>query len=335
LVLVAGWSVQEMQIVGICASGLYLLEWIVLKTWYAVSAHSKPRTEDRYDGDRAIALNTIAVVGLALLALAAELVLLNDGRSWSTASIGIPIPVVAATALLLWILPVSSLVDWYWVRPRRDGIVWQPICQLSDDLDRRKLLTRVLTWHRAAAVIWFGAGIALLCYYALSELSDGLGGDTFVGKFVQALNAPLSIVAFSLVGWSQGLLDFFRHFAGRGILRFGDFVRTNTSSGPFTGLVFEVSLEGPTVVNERGEVAHPSRGLVDPDRVNLQASSLSSHCPIPPQAGQIQICGSLDVDRKCQWGAGRLIPADPPQRPQARVVDKDHSRPAVRLSSLW
>lgn len=128
-----------------------LLWALVLNRSYAVTLGDQGRPDRRRQGDRAIAKQLlISYVG----PLGAVAVLRATG--WDDASGVGPFTgsevqaLLAVTSIMLLVWVASSHVDWYYIRPRIDGVVAEPPCRTSRE-DRWKGVTRKWYIHRTIA----------------------------------------------------------------------------------------------------------------------------------------------------------------------------------------
>jgi hypothetical protein len=64
-------------------------------------------------------------------------------------------------AVMLAVVVASSMLDWFYVRPRRDGQVWMPPC-VSGGLQRWERVTKTWLRHRTFAEIAFGVFFMLV-----------------------------------------------------------------------------------------------------------------------------------------------------------------------------
>jgi hypothetical protein len=135
----------------IVLAGVGLTWAIALNLLYAAKLGTRGRTERRMTGDRAIARQLLvsyvtpiaASIGLLLAAWELEL----DLDPFTTSEVQGLLGVAAAT-LVLWL--ASSHVDWYYIRPRVDGVLSDPPCRTSRDT-MWKGVTRNWYIHRAVA----------------------------------------------------------------------------------------------------------------------------------------------------------------------------------------
>jgi hypothetical protein len=154
----------------ICLAGLL---WVLLLNHaYGRKLGDKPRTSRRAKGDKAIA-RQVAISYITPSAIALAALAIGKGARPNFGVITITdIQVffaIASVMLLSWL--ASSHVDWYYIRPRIDGVVVAPPCQTSRDV-MWKGVTRKWYLHRAiASAVTGGAviAVALLVGIALGE----------------------------------------------------------------------------------------------------------------------------------------------------------------------
>lgn len=133
-----------------------------LNATYAQALGAKGRPARRRVGDRL----ATASVGLGfLLPLVVSCALRWTGQDPATTVWWFSAREVAALltglAVMFTIILLSSFVDWYYIRPRIDGIVWlRPPCRSSRE-DRWKRVTRRWYLHRGLASLSY-SGFALL-----------------------------------------------------------------------------------------------------------------------------------------------------------------------------
>jgi hypothetical protein len=90
---------------------------------------------------------------------------------------------------------LSSLVDWYYIRPRLDGVVWDPPCQAKTDREKAqwKRVTRRWYIHRGlAALAYFGfaVGVAAVIVVVLAE------HDPLVATVIGGISGIVSVLLF-------------------------------------------------------------------------------------------------------------------------------------------
>ncbi len=124
---------------------------LVLNHAYARKLGAQARTPRRMAGDRAIArqmlLSYLAPGVVAVVLLASGWDVATGVGPLSEAEVQALVGVVGVT-VVAWL--ASSHVDWYYIRPRIDGVVGEPPCRSSRDT-KWKGVTRKWYLHRTAA----------------------------------------------------------------------------------------------------------------------------------------------------------------------------------------
>jgi hypothetical protein len=161
---------------------------ITLNAGYAHALGKLGRSLRRIQGDHLVA--AYVGVGLAaplLSAVLAEVASVHPGIAfWGFRHLEIEALLTACGALLAVVL-VSSLVDWYYIRPRIDGVVCEPPCLASKDQKGPwKRVTRRWYIHRGLATfayILFAIAVAVIVLlmliredHAAAELIGGISG---------------------------------------------------------------------------------------------------------------------------------------------------------------
>jgi hypothetical protein len=177
-------------------AGPVLLWWMALNAAYAYSLRDRGRSSRRIYGDRWVARYLTFGLAVPLLLAAALLVAgyNQNPRIWDFSVNDTAALFIAPAALFVLILS-SSLVDWYYIRPRIDGVVGDPPCR-SSGYKNWKVPTRLWYLHR---------GLATLAY--------------FVFAFVIALVVMVMLVrehppVAGVVGGVGGLASLFLILAG-------------------------------------------------------------------------------------------------------------------------
>jgi hypothetical protein len=136
-------------------AALLAVHWVAMNATYAAALAGSGRSSgvdgqaDRRRHDRHVAAQAVGAVAVGAVA--------GIGGSWLQDSWlwhDRELLTVCAGALgaLAWTIYASSLVDWYYIRPRLDGIVREPPCRTSGD-EAWGNLSRLWYLHRALAEI--------------------------------------------------------------------------------------------------------------------------------------------------------------------------------------
>jgi hypothetical protein len=112
---------------SVVAAGLLFAWWLAWNLHYARSLASRGRSPRRVTGDRRVSLQ-VTVVLLVTLACALTAGLVPIDYLGTPAS-----PLACAAVVVLLLVYGSSVFDWYYIRPRLDGVVIHPPCQTSGD----------------------------------------------------------------------------------------------------------------------------------------------------------------------------------------------------------
>lgn len=171
---------------ALAIAGLALLPALTLNASYARALSGLGRPERRIIGDLWVA----RFIGIAfVLPALASVVLLAAGHNpaphfWDFDVTETSVLIVAPAVLFALIL-LSSLVDWYYIRPRIDGVVCDPPC-LSSGSDNWKRPTRRWFLHRGlvtVAYIIFALVVAMVLmlmlvseHAAAAGVIGGVGG---------------------------------------------------------------------------------------------------------------------------------------------------------------
>lgn len=220
----------------ICLAGL---AWaLLLNHLYARVLGDRPRTTRRSEGDRAIA-RQLAVSYVVPSLIAAGLIITGEGLRptvgvITTADIQVFLTVISLT-LLSWL--ASSHMDWYYIRPRIDGVVVPPPCQTSRDT-MWKGVTRKWYLHRAiASVVTGGAVIAVALVVATTLGEQWPKALAEVGGFA----AIFALGAFFLRGEWQNLSPTIQGIR-EPLYWLGDDLRYETDKWKVRGFVLHVSI---------------------------------------------------------------------------------------------
>jgi len=166
--------------------------------------------------------------------------------------------VAAVLSGVMVICFLSSLVDWYYVLPRRDGLIGPPPCKAPEE-SRWQRVTWFWSVHRLIAamavigsVYGLAVGVGLWLNSRNPELSNGIGGTVAV---------LLAVVTF----FGRRYLAYIAHvwhelFSPSPAL--GEHLETKVEGEPISGYVFNVSIERFDLLNEDDVITHVSHGDV-------------------------------------------------------------------------
>jgi hypothetical protein len=169
-------------------SAIALALAVALNAGYAHTLGKLGRSPRRIQGDHLVA--AYVGVGLAAPLIAAVLAHVAGVRPgiafWGFRHLEIEALLTSCGALFAVVL-VSSLIDWYYIRPRIDGVVCEPPCLASKDYKGPwKRVTRRWYIHRGLATfayILFAIAVAVIVLlmliredHAAAELIGGISG---------------------------------------------------------------------------------------------------------------------------------------------------------------
>jgi len=175
-------------VLAIWVSAIALTLAIALNAGYAHALGKLGRSPRRIQGDHLVA--TYIGVGLAAPLIAAVLAQVAGVRPgiefWGFRHLELEALLSACGALFAVVL-VSSLIDWYYIRPRIDGVVCEPPCLATKDHKGIwKRVTRRWYIHRGLATfayILFAIAVAVIVLLMLiredhtaAELIGGISG---------------------------------------------------------------------------------------------------------------------------------------------------------------
>jgi len=188
---------------------LLLVHWLVMDALYAASLDGRRRSAGEREGgpnrrrqDRRVCRQVVLAVAVGLLAGVGGR-WLGDLRLWHDREL--LSLCLGALAALAWVVFASSLVDWYYVRPRVDGIVCEPPCRSSGDA-RWGDLMRLWYLHRGLAEI-LGILAVIVAFSALVGALIAGGGTLPTGA---AVALPTG-AAGALVLLTQEAISTLRH----------------------------------------------------------------------------------------------------------------------------
>jgi hypothetical protein len=174
-----------------------LLLAVALNAGYAYSLHARGRPPRRRHGDRWVARYVAFGFGLPLVVAVVAHVAGYEPHIhvWDFSVAETSALAIDGGALFVLILP-SSLIDWYYIRPRIDGVVCEPPCRSSGS-ERWKRPTRWWYLHR---------GIVTLAYMVFALV---------IALVIMLMLARAHKTAATVVGGVGGLAGLLLIFAGR------------------------------------------------------------------------------------------------------------------------
>jgi hypothetical protein len=253
------------------------------------------------------------VVGLLVPAFAAWGVVIAGGTDFFVPPVkGAAANLLALAAVLIPLaMLVSSAVDWYLIRPWRDGVLGPPACQSSQHCGASRDYTMYWVMHRMTSECLVFASVALLLAditFVVADQTDSQGGQAVVG-FVSLVG--LGVWAAQEAGKVRAAINFVR-FPTPGV---GEWIAGRNELGPLNGFALDVSLDPglQLVAKPRG------RGAVDiaeadqsiPLRNRKSVRAIEPPEPVCPRGR----CQYWFPD--CEWG---LVPATEDEREEAARV---------------
>lgn len=274
--------------------GIALVSWLLFSLPYKrrLSKQKRSAREDDRLVDAQAAAIVLVVGASCLIALKAP------ARLWNFDELTVGVAAVTAGWLVAY---VSCFVDWYYVLPRRDGVIREPPCRSSGD-PAWTTVTRVWYLHRAIAAVLcaLAAVVAAIAFglAALSHLDWGNDPAKVASLLVAGAGAGLG-VARIFYGGLGSVGDVFTSCCfGAPDIAIGDHLRGG--QGFVNGFVREVALEGVTVV--RLERNH--QPLMGPCGVLTKRHGLQ-HVLDKPEIYSDLLCpcenGCRKVIKDCQW----------------------------------
>lgn len=148
----------------------------------------RARSEERRAGDRHVPRQVLAISAAGILGMLSG-ILGIDGSLSTKAAFATCVSIVAGIGFVVY---ASSLVDWYFVLPRVDGVVREPPCRSSRD-GIWFIVTRVWYLHRSLAEIFGIVGFVVALAYMGVFLFPNAGkaaaaiGGALLGLIVSAV----------------------------------------------------------------------------------------------------------------------------------------------------
>lgn len=180
-----------------CLAGVALMLTVGLNGGYAHSLGRKGRPARRRHGDRWVARYVAFGFGVPfVIAVALDLAGYDPSvHVWDFTVAEISTLAIAGGTLFVLIM-LSSLIDWYYIRPRIDGVVCAPPCR-SSGADNWKGPTRWWFLHR---------GIATLAYMAFALV---------VALVIMLMLVRVHRTAAGVIGGVGGIAGLLLIFAGQ------------------------------------------------------------------------------------------------------------------------
>lgn len=247
--------------IGAGTGGVTLIAVLLCNSIYAHALQRRPRSDDRFIGDRRRALTMFAALPLPTayaIAAAMDGGLRPGHQTLQPNAVAAFVACLAVVALAL--LYLSSTIDWYIVRGWRDGIVCDPPCRRVGNRTTWLLITRVWLLHRIVATIGFFVGLWTVVGLAWFELARHHNKSDWA-IYLLGLVSPSAIPLFFMSSYITNL----GHAAG---LAFGnlrvslsDRVSWTDDGKDYDGIVYDVSVDaGYRVIDPEGKVSYLSLG---------------------------------------------------------------------------
>jgi hypothetical protein len=227
--------------------------WVLLLTDYGLRRKSQHST--RAVGDKILAVEMLVAT---LVPLATGAALGSDSVVWKHDHVALAVGFVAVGSLWLATL-ASSLLDWYYVYPRRDGVIGEPPCRRSDR--DWTAFTRLWYAHRASAGI---LGAVALIVATTSFAYAAFGEPPLAVDKLGTLLLTSAATGLALTRLVYGNLTTLGQVVSACCLSPPDIVVGDRLQGPegfLGGYVRDISLEGITVVRlgKHDQVLYDSR----------------------------------------------------------------------------
>lgn len=260
VVMVALTALSKLWWWGLALSVLHLAGWLLLDAQYARSLGSRARGLQRARADRVVA--RVAIASASAGAVVCITVPLTGPRLTSDIALAVGI---AGAATIPTVMSISSLVDWYFVRARRDGVVCDPPCKRSEMTTREfwQQVTRMWYLHRSFTIVLvFVATILAVTAvtFGLIELQPTAQGAVLASVLAAAL------VVVQIIYDLRALSTATTQCALRPPdIVLGDMLASDAAQA--NGFVVDVAVEGISVIAEPGAISR-SRTLVGLQRDN-------------------------------------------------------------------
>jgi hypothetical protein len=163
-------------------AGAALVWALALNAGYAHSLRDRGRPERRIHGDRWVfRYIAFGLFGPLLLAIALSVAHYNESVHMWDFTVNETSTLLIAGATLFALINSSSLIDWYYIRPRIDGVVCAPPCRSSGSVTW-KGPTRWWYLHRGlATVAYFGFALVLALVIMLMLVREHPAAAAVIG----------------------------------------------------------------------------------------------------------------------------------------------------------
>lgn len=243
---------------------------ILLNHGYARSLKSSRRPLSRVPLDHLVAIEILIAFAPPLLVCG-----LLGGRVISTFSVDPLLAVgMGAIAGLMVICFLSSLVDWYYVLPRRDGLVGPPPCKAPQE-ERWARVTWFWYLHRFVAALAAIGGvyaIAICLGLWINRRYPEISGD--VGGAVPALLAVVTLFGRSYLRYIVQVWQVL--YSPSPAL--GEHVETKIDGDPRSGHLFNVSIERADLLKENDVLTHASHAEIAKCHHDSRAALCQERC---------------------------------------------------------
>lgn len=261
--------------------------WLVLNALYARALAARHRSKDRADGDQLVARAALGSVTIgALIALGATAAGFHPIDREALAA------GFAALATIPTVMAVSTLIDWYYIRARRDGEVCAPPCKRLDDVrpgDARyfasdqgratlpdvkprsywQVVTRMWYLHRALTILLvFVSTVVSATSLTFAAVDVSLAGRGAILGAVVAVSLIVVQVIYDIKAVGTATTQ--------GALRPPDIVLgdvLSSDAAQANGFVIDVAVEGVSVLDrpDARPRLRPLAPLVEDETVSLRA----------------------------------------------------------------
>jgi hypothetical protein len=241
LLLLTLFSEPVGAVAAVALAGGVLAWALFVNNNYARALGRRDRSPERAAGDRSAA-KAFAVASLPPLVYGGA-ALCIDRLQFFPDVLGTGQRLVAATvtAFALCFVFASTITDWYYIRPRRDGVVDKPPWQ-REERERWVDTTRWWILHRTLAATAFFVALWLVIGLGWFEASRAWQSNDWV-LFLLALGSPPLIAAVLMRNWVPELPTAWGLSFGNLPLALGDWVEYHAGQERVQGFLYDVSVD--------------------------------------------------------------------------------------------